>query len=224
MKKFIVKYKWYLISLIIVIVLFFVLKDSVGLYFRKYYNTENIKSWLLSFGQLSFVVFILLQVLQVVLFFIPGEVTQIAGGFIFGTFWGTVLSTLGILIGAAITFLAARAYGDKLLKKILPKKDYENVRALIDKPKNKLIIFLLYLLPAFPKDALGYVSGITPIKLREFLLFSTLARLPGIIVSGYIGSNLYHQKYLLAGIFGIIIVVIFAVCMVKQDKILQYMK
>ena len=224
MKKFIIKYKWYLISLIALIVLFFTLKGSVGLYFRKYYNTENIKNWILSFGQLSFVVFILLQVLQVVLFFIPGEVTQIAGGFIFGTFWGTVLSTLGILIGAAVTFLAARAYGDRLLKKILPKKDYENVKTLIDKPKNKLIIFFLYLLPAFPKDVLGYVAGVTPIKFREFLLFSTLARLPGIVVSGFIGSNLYHQKYWLAGIFGIIIVVVFAVCMVKQEKILQYLK
>lgn len=224
MKKFLIQYKWYLISFAITVVLFFIFKDSLGAYFHKYYNAENLKNWIRSFGKWSFIVFILLQIIQVVIFVIPGEVTQIAGGFIFGTFWGTILSLVGISIGAVITFLIARRYGDRLLKRILPEKDYIHVKDLVDKPKNKFIIFFLYLLPAFPKDALGYVSGVTPIKFSEFIFYSTLARVPGIILSGYIGSNLSQEKYWIAGIFMIAIVATFIVCMVKQEKILQYLK
>lgn len=224
MKQFILKYKYILLAIIIAAALFFFIKEKYGQYIVTYYNPEAIKNWILSFGSLSFMIFMLLQIIQVVLFFIPGEVVQAAGGYIYGTLAGAGISLLGATLGAIITFLIARRYGDRLLKRILPRKDYEKTRSLIDRPKNKLILFILYLIPGFPKDVLGYVAGITPIRLRWFIIFSTIARIPGIIMSTYIGSSLYEKNYLLVIITIVLMVILLVIGLWKGDKILEKFK
>lgn len=221
MKKFILKYKNILFLILITAIIFYFLYNLYGKYFKIYYNPESIKQWTLSYGKLSFMVFILLQVAQVVIFFIPGEVIQTAGGYIFGTFNGIILSIIGILLGSMFTFLVSKIFGNKLLRKILPVKEYGRVKKLIDKPKNTLLIFILYLIPGFPKDILGYAAGITPIRLGSFLFFSSIARVPGIIMSSYIGSNLYNENY-----FVVLIVLLFAVILlvigtINNDKIIN---
>lgn len=224
MKKFILKYKFIILAVIIGAALIYFVKVNYGQYIEQYYNPETIKNWMLSFGSLSFLVFIFLQIIQVVLFFIPGEVVQGAGGYIYGTILGSVISLTGITIGAIITFLVARKFGDSLLLKILPRKDYEKAKTLIDKPKNRLMLFILYLIPGFPKDVLGYVAGITPIKLRWFILFSTIARIPGIVMSAYVGSSLYEKNYLVVLIVVVIMVGLLIAGYLKGDKILEKLK
>lgn len=224
MKKFILKYKYTLLAAAAAIALLVFLYIRFGDYIKTYYEPEHVKEWIMSFGQLSFLVFIALQLLQVILFFIPGEVVQVAGGYIFGTFLGAALSLFGITLGSVATFLIGRKYGSSLLQKILPQKDYEKTRELIDKPKNRMIIFILYLLPGFPKDVLGYVCGITPIKLKWFIIFSTLARIPGIVISTFVGSNLYEQNYLIVGIAIVLMVAVLVVGLLKGDKILERFK
>ena len=184
-------------------------------------NVKGIEKWLQSFGKLGSMMFILLQIMQVIVFFIPGEFIQASGGYLYGTVVGTLLSVCGILIGSVITFIIAKKFGDRLLRKILPLKDYNKILSLISKPRNRLIIFVLHLLPGFPKDMLGYVSGITSIKLKEFIIISTIARFPGIVISSYIGSNIYDKNYIIVTFTLIIICIILFVGIKKRDNILK---
>ena len=221
MKNFIFKYKNLLFFSLITAIIIYFLSNLYGIYFKMYYNPEAIKQLTLSYGKLSFMVFIILQVVQVVVFFIPGEVIQTAGGYIFGTFNGIVLSIIGIILGSILTFTVSRTFGNNLLKKILPVNEYIKIKKLVDKPKNTLLIFILYLIPGFPKDILGYVAGITPISPGSFIFFSSIARVPGIIMSSYIGSNLYKENY-----FIVFIVLLFAAVLViigtaNNDKIIN---
>lgn len=201
--------------------IFLIIKDQ---FTKIFLNPAFIRSWIISFGHYSFLVFILLQVFQVVIFFIPGEVIQVAGGYVFGSIFGLLLSITGIMCGSILTFWAARVFGDKFLKRILPSKDYKKIKALIDRPKNKLILFILYLFPGFPKDVLGYVAGITPIRLTEFITLSTIARLPGIIVSTYMGSNLFHKNYDMVLVVTGIVIVLLGIGFYFKDKIENYFK
>lgn len=221
MKNFISKYKNILFFILITGVIFYFLYDLYGRYFKIYYNPEMIKQWTLSYGKLSFMIFILLQIAQVVVFFIPGEVVQTAGGYIFGTFNGIVLSVTGIILGSILTFAASRTLGNNLLKKILPANDFVRIKKLIDKPKNTLLIFILYLIPGFPKDILGYVAGITQISLGSFLFFSSIARVPGIIMSSYIGSNLYNENYSIVMIVLLFAIVLLIIGTTNNDKIIS---
>ena len=71
-------------------------------------HQEQLKAWVESYGRYAALVFVAAQVAQVVFFFIPGEVIQIAGGYIFGTWRGLGLSYVGITLGAVMAFAVAR--------------------------------------------------------------------------------------------------------------------
>ena len=70
-------------------------------------NPEEVKI-IMSYGKNSIIAFIALQVIQVVLFFIPGEIIQIAGGYIFDSLYGSLFSLIGITIGGSIVFSISR--------------------------------------------------------------------------------------------------------------------
>ena len=88
-------------------VLLFFIYIGYEYYFKYSYILKNpnlLKEVILSYGNFSVLVFILMQVLQVVVFFIPGEFIQIAGGYIFGTFLGGIISLMGITLGSIIVY------------------------------------------------------------------------------------------------------------------------
>ena len=74
-------------------------------------SPEKLKAWLKSGRILTPLLFIGLQALQVVVFIIPGEVPQIAGGYLFGIWDGILLSITGIAAGSIISFYLARILG-----------------------------------------------------------------------------------------------------------------
>jgi uncharacterized membrane protein YdjX (TVP38/TMEM64 family) len=84
-------------------------------------NKKRMAHFLDSLGPWSVLVFIVLQVSQVVAAPIPGEVTGFLGGYLFGKFFGVVLSTLGLTIGSYVAFILARTFGRPLIDKFVPK-------------------------------------------------------------------------------------------------------
>ena len=72
-----------------------------------------------SFGPLSVVIFIGLQILQVIVAPIPGEVNGFIGGYLYGPVLGTFYSTIGLTIGSWLAFLLARWLGLPFVEKII---------------------------------------------------------------------------------------------------------
>lgn len=202
----------------------FIFYKGMGPYLKIFHRPRQIKQWIMSFGKLSFLAYVILQIVQVIVCIVPGEFIQAAGGYIFGTFWGTILSLVGILIGSIITFFIARTFGERLLSKILPQRHFSRIELLINKPKNNIILFVLYLIPGVPKDVLGYVSGITPIKIREFAIICTVARIPGVLFSTFFGANLYYQNNIILVIVVIIVLLLLVIGASQREKILAYIR
>ncbi|HBT49972.1 MAG TPA: TVP38/TMEM64 family protein, partial [Caldanaerobacter subterraneus] len=82
-------------------------------------NPEKFRNWINSFGSLGVLIFISIQVFQVVVFVIPGEVVQVAGGYLYGTILGTLYSVIGITLGSLICFSIARILGYDFVKNIV---------------------------------------------------------------------------------------------------------
>lgn len=219
----IIKYTIYLAVLIGGLILL-LLNINIIKNIRYFEDPVLIRDWIRGYGNFSSIAFIVLQMVQVIFFFIPGEFIQVAGGFIFGTFWGLILSVIGILLGSLLTFLAARAVGERILRKIIPAKHFEKLEVLINRPRNKLVIFILYLIPGIPKDILGYISGITPIETKQFVIISNVARIPGIFASVYLGSNLYDKNYVVLAIVILAVIVLVLIIWFYKDKILDRFK
>lgn len=160
----------------------------------------HLETFLEAYGNISTIVFIGLQCIQVIIAAVPGELLEIAGGYIYGTFSGTVYSLIGIALGSAINFYIARLFGFSLLRLFIPEKTLVKLSTLLNGQKSKSAMLILFLLPGIPKDILCYISGLLPVRPLFFLIASTLARIPALIVTCYIGANLREENYLIAAI------------------------
>lgn len=132
------------------------------------HQTESVKAYVESKGAYGVGVYVLLHVLQVIIAVIPGEPIQIAGGYLFGTFFGSVLTFLGIMLGSLLAFGIARKFGVKIVKLFVNEERLLQQKQRLESRKGKAVLFVLFLLPGVPKDVLIYAVGLTPISFRKF--------------------------------------------------------
>jgi len=186
-------------------------------------NPAKFRLWLAEYGALSVVIFVLFQMLQVIVAAIPGEFIQIAGGYIYGTFWGTIYSSVGIILGALVAFGIARFLGYSLVKNVVPPDQLKKFNFLINSPKAEITMFLLFLIPGIPKDTLTYIAGITPIKSNQFFILFAIARFPSMWGASFIGANLQEKDYLPVIVVSVIAAILFIVGLLKKDWLIERM-
>ncbi|MGL5574335.1 MAG: TVP38/TMEM64 family protein [Sarcina sp.] len=203
-----IKYLKWLIAIVAILVIVVPIIMNFDKWMHFLSNPNKIKQLILSYGSYSIFVFIFLQIMQIVIFFIPGEVVQFAGGYIFGPYLSFVLCIIGIVIGSAITFSISRKFGKPFVEKIVSKDSLWIIRKIeaakhhreekhphkARKKHPKTIIFILYMIPGIPKDILGYISGIADMSLKEFLIISTIARSPALFISCFFGNKIVKIK------------------------------
>ena len=85
-----------------------------------------------------------------------------------------------------------------------------------------VIIFLVYLITGIPKDVTSYIAGISNVKLKPFLLLSTIGRSPGVIESLLFGSFLAHRNYIGIAVLVIVSFIILLLCYMKRDILLRF--
>jgi uncharacterized membrane protein YdjX (TVP38/TMEM64 family) len=200
-----------------------------GILFREelwgaFSSPERLHAWIDSMGVAAPLGFVALQALQVIVFFIPGEIPQVAGGYLFGLCRGTLLSLAGITIGAAFNFSMARGLGVPFVYALFERDRVEKVRRLVDSRRARASFFLLFLIPGIPKDVLCYVGGLSAIRLPLFLLFSSLGRLPGIAGSALIGQAAADRRWLLAGTILAVALVLFLIGFLFRDWIQSFLE
>lgn len=184
--------------------------------FRFFLCKERITAFLDSLGPLSFVGFVLLQAAQVVIAPIPGEVTGFIGGYIYGPLLGVLLSTIGLVTGSFIAFALSRYFGRPFAERFIDPSIMQRYDYVLHH-KGLFLIFLLFLIPGFPKDYLCFILGLGHLSIAEFLVVSTVGRLFGTILLTLGGQYIRHDQYksfyiLLGGA----IIVIFLVLLYRE--------
>lgn len=172
------------------------------------FSQEGFREYIRSFGFMGWAVLLLLQVLQVFVALIPGELLETAAGFAFGPIWGTLICYLGVAAGSAIIFSLVRSFGIRFVELFIPRERINRLRFINTDKKRNNLIFLIFLIPGTPKDLITYFAGLTDIKLGSFLIISLIARFPS-VVSSTIGGHLlgegdYLKAVLLYAVTGII--------------------
>ena len=166
-------------------------------------NRKKIVEFITSFGPLSVVIFIGLQILQVIVAPIPGEVNGFIGGYLYGPVLGTLYSTIGLTIGSWIAFTLARWLGLPFVEKVVSPRIIQKYDYFMEH-RGILITFILFVIPGFPKDALSYMIGLSHMKTATFLIVCTAGRLLGTLmlsISGYCARN--DQNVAVVTILGI---------------------
>ncbi len=161
-------------------------------------DPERLRDWVREFAVGAPLMFLAVQVVQVVVFIIPGEVPQIAGGYLFGIGGGLLLTLLGITTGSAIAFGASRVLGRSFLQALFPADQLDRFARLAGSPRATVTFFLFFLIPGIPKDILCYVAGLSPMRFLVFLVVSTVGRTPGILGSVIVGNAAAERQWVLA--------------------------
>lgn len=143
-----------------------------GLHLGIFKSPVLLKNFIHQFGQWAILVFILLQIVQVVIPILPGGISSVAGMLMFGNIYGLIYSYIGLIIGEVLAFLLVRHYGKGFVKAILSPKKYEEFTDLVgtndEKKIQKLLIWTL-LIPFAPDDIVCLVAGMTDISFTKFL-------------------------------------------------------
>lgn len=175
---------------------------------KSYNNPDEFISVIDGFGVFGFIVMLLIQISQIIVAFIPGEIVEFVAGTLYGWFGGLVFCLLGIAVGQCIVFIAVRFLGDTLVERAAGSKAMTKYKFLRDEKRLKTVIFILYFLPGTPKDLLTYVVPLTKITLRDFLIISVLARIPSVVTSTLGGASFAEKDYIsLAVLYGIILII-----------------
>ena len=139
-------------------------------------------------------IFIGLQVIQVLVAILPGEVTGFVGGVFFGPVWGVIFSTIGLTLGSWIAFNLAHLLGRPLIDIIVRQETIKRFDYVM-KHKGLFLAFLLFLIPGFPKDILCYLLGLGHMRQGEFLIISIAGRLLGTTLLTIRGTFFRDERY-----------------------------
>src|SRR5262245_26972043 len=119
---------------------------------------------------------------------VPGAaVLTIAGGFLFGTWLGTLAAVVGATLGATGIFLAARAGLGGLAQRAGPFVGKLEAGFRTDAFSYLLV---LRLVPIFPFWLVNLVPALVGVRLRSYMLATFLGIIPGTFVYAGLGSGL----------------------------------
>ena len=178
-------------------------------YYNFFSDREKVKAFITVFGPGAPVIFMMIQIFQVIFAPIPGEATGFIGGYLFGTAKGFLYSSIALTVGSWINFLIGRLLGKRYVRKLISAEKLERFD-LILKRQGVIIIFLLFILPGFPKDYLCFFVGLSVIPIKVFIILAAIGRMPGTFLLSLQGSTLFEQNYgVLAIIFGLCIIFAF---------------
>lgn len=161
---------------------------NVSGFLDKVDSIEDFREYVASFGSYATVIFIIIQLLQVVVLPIPGFITVGAGVLLFGALKGAIFSCIGIITGSLIAFFIGRIFGYKVAKWLVGKDCLDKGLKTI-KGKDKIILTFMFLFPFFPDDILCFVAGITTISPLFFVIMIFITRIISIFASSYSMNN-----------------------------------
>jgi uncharacterized membrane protein YdjX (TVP38/TMEM64 family) len=191
--------------------------------FEFYANERAIAQYVKDAGPYGPIVFIALQALQVVAAPFPGEATGVLGGYLFGTLPGLIYSTIGLTIGSCLGFVFGRWLGLPFIRRFVKPDTYHRFDFLT-RAKGELIVFLLFLIPGFPKDILCYILGVSPIPFGTFLLVCAVGRVPGTWLLSMQGAQVRGRQYVGFVILLSLLALTSLVLYLYRDQVLGWMR
>ena len=195
MKKFLSKNLYNIISLVILVIL--TVLGWVGYREGLFNSLETFREFILSYGDWSWIIFMVVNVIQVVVPIIPGGATLIFGVVIFGPFWGFVYNYISICIGSILVFLISKTFGKSIVLKIFGEDTFKKYHDKINSKSYEKFFAWAIFFPVAPDDLLCYLSGLTDMSLKKFSLIIFLGKPLSIFLYSmgwYLGLDWFMSK------------------------------
>lgn len=194
-----------ILSLLALLAFFLLITLTIGRQLLQFIGEpERFQIWVEQKGWLGRLIMIGIMFFQVVIAIIPGELIEIAAGYAFGAVEGMILCLAGVALGSVVVFAFTRRFGIKLVEAFISRERISSLSFIKNEKRLNNLLFLLFFIPGTPKDVLTYFVGLTPIKLTDFLILTSIARIPSVITSTAGGAALGTENIPMAlTVFGV---------------------
>lgn len=191
-------------------------------------SVDELREYIASMGSWMPIVFIVIQFLQVVILPIPAVLSITVGVLLFGPLQAAIFSFIGILAGSIVAFFIGRVLGYKVAAWLVGKENLDKAIQSV-KGKDKAVLTFMFLFPFFPDDILCFVSGLSSMSKKFFIVMITITRAISIFISCYAYNNSltpYDTWWglLIWGVFIAITVALTIIIYKKGEKIENYFK
>lgn len=162
-------------------------------------SANSLQTFIHQFGNRAVLVFVFLQLVQVIVPILPGGISTVVGMLMFGNIWGLVYSYIGLVLGEIITFFLVRYYGTAFVQLILSEKKFQKFQQqLANQNKNiKKLLAGTLLIPFAPDDLACLIAGLSGISFADFIKIVLLLKPWSIGIYGYLLMFLFHQSQVL---------------------------
>ena len=216
MNKTLDKLKPFIRPLILIAILtgmIFYLKTSGIL--RHMSSVESFRAYIEGYGDKSYIIFFVFQFISVLIAPIPSNISTLVGGAVFGVWKSFLISISAIVSGSIVLFFLARLCGRPFVEYFINREVISKYEKYILSQKGELFIIMMFLLPFFPDDIIGFLVGLSSIKFSRYLIIILLTRPWGILFSSIVGGlNIKIPLW----VWGLIILPIIFI-LVKRDRI-----
>ena len=182
-------------------------------------DLQDVITYIESHGRESVLFYLGLEIMQLVVSVLPGQVFQIAAGYIFGVIPGMIYTLIGALAGTTLTYGISYILGRDAINLLMGPEKTEYYIERLNSKKAYIIVFLLFLIPGLPKDTITYFAGASNIRFKPFLLLSLLGRMPAMTGSILIGHMYRNGNTIGAGGILVFAAVVFAICFWKRRSL-----
>ena len=186
---------------------------------HRFEDVQAVIAFLEQYEAESIPIYLGLQVLQIVISVLPGQVFQIAAGYMYPFWLALLLAMIGAVAGTCITFGLAKYLGRDFLHLFFGEEKISYYIERLNSKRAYTIVFLLYLIPGIPKDVVSYAAGASEMHFKPFIILSAVGRLPGMCGSLLMGNLLEGEKYIGLGITAAIAVLAFLFCIIFRQRI-----
>ena len=162
-------------------------------------------------------VFIALQFAQVLFAPIPGNVTTLVGGLIFGFYKAMLFSLIAVTLGSMAAFGLSRCLGLKLVNRWMGEEKVQHYQKLVE-GKQTSALFIMFLMPFFPDDLLCFVAGLTDMSWKRFGLLCLVTRPWGLVASALLGSQATSMSIPMLVVCGLLRVAVAVVGMIYGPR------
>ena len=179
-------------------------------WFTPFETKEAVREYVASFGGWAPLAFFVLQFLQVIVSPIPGSVTTLAGGLLFGLLPAFLMSTAAVFLGSVCAFLLGKIFGRPLVERIVGKETIDKYMTVVSS-RQRVVLFMMFLLPFFPDDILCLIAGLSAIRLPGFSLLVIITRPWGLLFSALVGAGLIAVPmwgWIIIGIFAVVLFIL----------------
>lgn len=155
---------------------------------KNFTSPESLAEYLRSFGTKTIVVSILLMILQTLFTPLPLFLLAGANGFIFGLWYGIVITLSGSMIGSTIAFYLARGFARGLVYRYLKAAYMARVERMSCN-EGPWMVFMARLIPIIPSSIISYVAGLSKMAFKGFFIATAIGKLPEIVIYTALGHS-----------------------------------